>query len=311
MTETESYVRRYLKEALAKVESSPIAGVGNGLDIFEKTLIYYYTESGYREINSGIRQSHGKRVSKVSALLNVALEKLPDWHGLAYRYTALTRKDIERYRFSLETATPLTEWSFVSCSASLGKAHAYPGSNTKFRIRLRHGKDVEECSCLGKHTPPNEEEILIPSGLIFQVLDVKRFRPIGVDYHERIIAMLKTKSRSGTVRNVAKGRAQSHSLPRLAPSGRLAVQSRSTRNASSRPTMDSLLRGLKSQIARLIDYIEATPLSREDELFFISQLHTLNVLRDKLEMMKNPLTKEELAMVSEHLFQKAQSAFSD
>ena len=308
MTETESYVRRYLKEALAKVETSPIAGVGNGLDIFEKTLIYYYTESGYREINSGIRQSHGKRVSKVSALLNVALEKLPDWHGLSYRYTALTRKDIERYRFSLETATPLTEWSFVSCSASLGKAHAYPGSNTEFRIRLRHGKDVEECSCLGKHTPPNEEEILIPSGLIFQVLDVKRFRPIGVDYHERIIAMLKTKSTAMKSRNpLAKAGSQPRSQPRIVR----ATPSRPARNGSGRLTMDSLLRGLKTQIARLIDYIEATPLSREDELFFISQLHTLNVLRDKLEMMKNPLTKEELAMVSEHMFRKAQSAFSD
>ncbi len=100
------------------------------------------------------------------------------------------------------------EWSFVSCSASPGKDRNYPHSNTEFRIRLRHGKNVEEYSCL-------------------------------------------------------------------------------------------------------TDYIEGASLSREEELFFISQLHTLNVIRDKLEMMKNPLTKEELAMVSEHLFRKAQSAFSD
>ncbi len=85
MSETEKYVRKYLKEELAKVESSPIASVRNGLDRYEKSLIYYYTESGYRSINRSLRHSKGKRGSKASALLNASLKKLPDWHGLAYR----------------------------------------------------------------------------------------------------------------------------------------------------------------------------------------------------------------------------------
>jgi hypothetical protein len=172
MTEHERYVRRYLKKELAKVTSSPIAAIRNGLDIYEKTLIYYYTESGYRSINRSLRTSRGKRGTKASSLLNEVLEKLPDWRGLAYRNTRLTEKQIKRYQACMDKGSPITEWAFVSSSRSPGKARYYPNSNTEFQIFSRHGKVVEECSCLGKYTPPNEEEILFLPGSSFQVLSV-------------------------------------------------------------------------------------------------------------------------------------------
>jgi hypothetical protein len=43
MTETEQYVRKHLPKELAEVQISAIADVDNGLDIYEKTLIYFYT----------------------------------------------------------------------------------------------------------------------------------------------------------------------------------------------------------------------------------------------------------------------------
>jgi hypothetical protein len=172
MTETEKYVRRYLKDELSKVKSSPIATLRNGLDIYDKTLIYHYTESGYLPINRSLRRSHGKFGTKASSLLNGVLDKLPDWRGLAYRNTRLTDKQVKRYRSSLEKGYAITEWSFVSSSRSPGKARYYPNSNTEFQIFSRHGKVVEECSCLGKYTPPNEEEIVFQPGHSFQVLSV-------------------------------------------------------------------------------------------------------------------------------------------
>jgi hypothetical protein len=178
MTSAEKYVKKYLNDELAKVTSSQIALVENGLDIYEKTLIFHYTESGYLSINRSLRQSRGKRGTKASSLLESALDKLPDWHGLAYRNVHLTDKDIGRYRESLETNSSLTEWSFISCSRSPGKAQNYPHSNTEFRIRSMHGKIVEECSCLGTNMPPNEEEILFQPGHAFQVLDVNDSGPM-------------------------------------------------------------------------------------------------------------------------------------
>ena len=178
MTETERYVRRYLKETLANVQASPIARMRNGLTVFEKTLIYYYTATGYRTINSTLRRPKGKRGTKAGMLLSAALEKLPDWRGLAYRNAFLTKKDIARYRASMDAGSSVVEYSFISCSRSPGKAANYPHANTEFRILSMHGKSVEDYSCLGTHHPPNEEEILIPPGHAFRVLDVNDSGPM-------------------------------------------------------------------------------------------------------------------------------------
>ena len=80
---------------------------------------------------------------------------------------------------------------------------------------------------------------------------------------------------------------------------------------SREQSLTPLIKGLKTQIARVTDFMDRMPLTREEELLFISQLHALNVLRDKFELMKAGTSKEELAMISSHLGKKMQSAFSD
>ena len=178
MTETEKYVRRYLKEDLANVQASPISHMRNGLTVFEKTLIYHYTASGYLTINTTLRRSKGRQNTKAGMLLNAVLEKLPDWRGLAYRNAYLTNQDIQRYRAGMDSGSCVLECSFVSCSRSPGKARNYPHANTEYQILSKHGKSVEDYSCLGSHHPPNEEEILFQPRTSFQVLDVNDSGPM-------------------------------------------------------------------------------------------------------------------------------------
>lgn len=169
MTETERYVRRRLKDALTAVQSSQIAAVQNGLSIYEKALIYHYTWDGYLSINRSLRKSSG---NKAAQLLDRAIAKLPNWTGLVYRTAKLTKKQHAAYKRALAKDIPITERSFVSTSRSASLAHGYPHWNTQFRIFLRTGKSVEECSRLGRFSPPNEQEVLSRPGGSFRVLEV-------------------------------------------------------------------------------------------------------------------------------------------
>ena len=172
MTETEKYVRKHLQKELAEVQSSAIAKVQNGLDIYEKVLIYFYTGEGYQSINNEIRNSKKNNLSKIGSLLNKALDKLPSYTGLVHRTANLTNKEIVIYRKSLLGNIPITESTFVSTSKSPAIARLYPMWNVRFRIISKNGKNIEEISQMGVNNPPNEQEILFGAGHSFQVLNV-------------------------------------------------------------------------------------------------------------------------------------------
>ena len=172
MTETEKYVRRYLKEELWAVQSSGIASVKNGLDIYEKTLIFYYTGSGYRTINASLRRSGGTRSNRAAELLQKAIARLPDISGPVFRSCHLTKKQIAEYARCAETESLRSEPTFLSTSRNEEKLEHYPNTNCRFVIYARHGKVIEECSRFGINMPPNEEEILFLPGSVFRVLDV-------------------------------------------------------------------------------------------------------------------------------------------
>jgi hypothetical protein len=169
MTETEKYVLRYLNEELSEVISSPIINVSNGLDRYEKTLIYHYTSSGYLGINRAFRK---KYPSKSGKLLREVLTELPDYQGQVYRLADLTTKQIAKYRTSFAKNAPIVGPTFVSASQSPLTARLYPKWNVRFQILSRHGKNIDEMSYLGLHKPPNEKEILFPPGCSFTILEV-------------------------------------------------------------------------------------------------------------------------------------------
>jgi hypothetical protein len=172
MNEAEQYVKRYLKKELAEVQASPIATVQNGLSLFEKTLVYYYTRDGYKSINKSLRESGGKRGSKAAVLLNGVLKKLPDFEGLVHRTAWLTGKQIQKYKNSFLHNSPLTEFTFVSTSRSALAARLYPKWNVRFQVISKYGKSIEDVSQMGIFHPPNEQEVLFGSGHSFIVLDV-------------------------------------------------------------------------------------------------------------------------------------------
>lgn len=172
MTEAEKYVTRYLKSELEIVRTSAIAVVRNGLDIYEKTLIFYYTGSGYGPINASLRRSGGKRGSRAAILLEDALNRLPDWQGAAFRSCRLTKRQVAEYAHCARMGSTITEASFLSTSRNMEKLEHYPDTNCQMDIYVRHGKSIEECSRLGTHHPPNEEEVLVLPGTTFQILDV-------------------------------------------------------------------------------------------------------------------------------------------
>ncbi len=164
MSETEKYVRRYLKNELAEVQQSPISDLENGLTIFEKTLIYYYTKDGYRKINKSLRKG---RTSKVSELLGSVLSKLPDHLSLVHRTAYLENRQLNGYRNAFQKGLVILDRGFISASKSILIGRAMPKFNAKFQISTRSGKSIKEFSF-----SPNEEEILIMSGTSFQVVDV-------------------------------------------------------------------------------------------------------------------------------------------
>ena len=172
MTETEKYVRRFLKKDFDEVRASAIAGVRNGLDIYEKTLIYYYTASGYRAINQSLRRFGGHAGSRAAILLQEVLRKLPDWRGPVFRAANLTKSSIAVYKKCALAGSAIMETAFLSTSRSPHKIEHYPATNVTYHIFARHGKAIESCSRLGSVLPPNEEEVLLLPRSKFWVLDV-------------------------------------------------------------------------------------------------------------------------------------------
>jgi hypothetical protein len=75
--------------------------------------------------------------------------------------------------------------------------------------------------------------------------------------------------------------------------------------------LNLLLRRLKSPIDLLAGYIAEEPLSKPEKLSLLSLLNTLNLQRDTLERMKENMSETDHAMISEHLFNKMQSSFSE
>jgi len=86
----EKYVKEYLTTELNEFRRSPFLNNYPELSIFEKTIIYKYTEDGFRTLNTALRENKGKYLSKYGHFLKYVLEKLPDYQGIVYRGVDLT-----------------------------------------------------------------------------------------------------------------------------------------------------------------------------------------------------------------------------
>lgn len=171
MTSIEKYSKDYLASEILEVTNSNRNNDFPELSLYEKSIIYKYTNDGFEDINESLRSSEGKIFNDFGTFLNRSLNKLPNFDGLVYRAAQLTEAEIERYRVANRDNSILKECSFMSTSKSRLIAMAYRG-NVVFRISSRTGKDIEKISKFGEYGFGNEKEVLFRANRKFKVLEL-------------------------------------------------------------------------------------------------------------------------------------------
>jgi len=166
---TEEFVKQRLPDFLQKVEKNKIGEDISELNIYEKTLIYYYSIEGYEQLNEDLRDG---KDSVYGNYLNQALEKLPNYEEESYRGVSLSPTKIDFYKKVAENDDEIIEPAFFSSSKSMRTAQSYSRGNTVFIIASKTGKEIEQLSFYGSQNPQNEKEVLFKSKSKFKVIRV-------------------------------------------------------------------------------------------------------------------------------------------
>ena len=165
----QKYVDKHLSKELMEVKTSHRANEYPELNIYEKTIIYKYTEDGYETLNSALRK--GLQMSELGIHLIHSLNKLPNYRLLCYRAVEMSEKELGKYYDSLQNNTTIVEKSFLSCSKSRAIALAFCQS-LLFVILSKQGKDIEKIAKFGIHSGQNEKEVLFKPNSKFRVLQI-------------------------------------------------------------------------------------------------------------------------------------------
>lgn len=120
-----------------------------GLTVFEKAVIYKYSEDGYESLNEVLRTAKGNINSDFGAALTGSLSKLPDFQGLVYRGANLSPVELKRYVDAEKHDVPVIEYSFTSTTKSELIALAF-GRSTYFIIFQKLVKKLRESLSLEK-----------------------------------------------------------------------------------------------------------------------------------------------------------------
>lgn len=171
MTELEKYSNKNLKSEISEIQTSNRNSELNQLTIYEKAIIYKYSNDGFESLNEILRKSKGKKINALGNYLNFSLNKLPNFDGLVYRGAHLSKTELNRYINAFKKNSLITEYSFISSSKSRLIAMSFKG-NVLFRMFSRTGKDIEKITKFGISGYPNEKEILFRSNRIFRILDI-------------------------------------------------------------------------------------------------------------------------------------------
>jgi hypothetical protein len=125
----------------------------------EAFAIYLYTTRNYLRINQELRNGTGVADPYVN-ILKRALKKLPIYHGLCYRGTALTSSDLEKHQIGGNVY-------YKTCtSSSKLKDNSYSNYNHIFEVRSHSGRDISAFS-----TVFGEQEVLFAPNIKFKVVD--------------------------------------------------------------------------------------------------------------------------------------------
>lgn len=137
------------------------------LTVYEKAIIFKYSDDGYEDLNERLRLSEGKDISDFGILLDECLFKLPDYQGIVYRGDEISKLEFDKYVLCHEKVIPYHGFSFFSTSKSKSKAYERcKGRRCKvlFKILSKKGKDIERFS---KYK--TDREVLFQINSIFDV----------------------------------------------------------------------------------------------------------------------------------------------
>lgn len=163
----EEYAKEYLFREIHLIESSEERlNALPELTVYEKAIIFKYSDDGYEDLNERLRLSEGKDISTFGKLLDECLEKLPDYQGRIYRGVNLSKKYLNRYLEAFQNNTLITEPFFISTSESQLASRMF-GRSVQFQILSKTGKSIREIVKF-----EDEKEVLFRYNTSFEILDI-------------------------------------------------------------------------------------------------------------------------------------------
>lgn len=143
MTKAELYAKKYLSRDIDCIQNSDRNIELPNLTVYEKAVIYKYTEDGYENVNELLRSSKGMKSNEFASVLNNSLTKIDNYEGQVFRCADLNVFELEKYVKAEKEGIPITEYTFISTTKSELTALAF-GKNTKFVIYSKTGKEIEK-----------------------------------------------------------------------------------------------------------------------------------------------------------------------
>lgn len=163
----EEYAKKHLSREIQLIESSEERlNALPELTVYEKAIIFKYSEDGYEDLNEKLRLSEGKDISAFGILLDECLKKLPDYQRRVYRGVNLNKYDLNRYLEAFQNNTFVTESFFISASESQLASRMF-GRNVQFQIISKTGKSIREIAKF-----EDEKEVLFRYNTSFEILDI-------------------------------------------------------------------------------------------------------------------------------------------
>lgn len=80
MTTPEEYSKLHLENEVAEIQNSGRINEFPQLSVYEKSLIYKYSDDGYKAVNKSLRIHKGKSNTEFGMLLDECLLKLPNYN---------------------------------------------------------------------------------------------------------------------------------------------------------------------------------------------------------------------------------------
>lgn len=161
----EEYATTYLKKEIIIIENSHRKDILSELTVFEKAIIYKYSEDGYDDLNEKLRASKGKNITTFGILFAQCLDKLPDFIGTVFRSENLAKHEWEEYLLAFKNDSLITRHGFTSTSKSQLSANKF--GNFRLEIFVQKGKDIEKIARYD-----DEKEVIIRYNCNFRVLSI-------------------------------------------------------------------------------------------------------------------------------------------